>query len=292
MENRQWKGTTYGNSGMHRHLIRLLRVLDVRVLYVFSYLFVIPFCLIFNASRRTAWRFYRNGLHQGFFRAAWSVYANHCRFAEVVIDRFAMYAGKRFRIVVDGRDEFERRAAGEDGFLHLSSHIGNYELAGYSLGSEKKTIYAVVFADEKATVMEGRGRMFGRNNVKMIALREDMGHLFEIDEALSGGHVVTFPSDRMMGEGKSLSAAFLGRTARFPQGPFRVAVMRGVEVLAVNVMKEGWTGYHVYVTPLPYDRTLPKKEQVDTLLREYVAQLEKCIRRYPTQWYNFFDFWA
>jgi predicted LPLAT superfamily acyltransferase len=291
MEQKQWAGSTYGSGWMHRCLIRSLRFIDVRFLYLFSAIFVIPVCLVLNESRKTAYHYFRRILGYGRCKAAWSVYVNHCLFGQVVIDKFAMYAGKKFDVEVDGMQYFNELAGRDEGFLHLSSHIGNYEIAGYTLVSERKTINAVVYAHEKATVMENRNNMFVKTNIKMITLKEDMSHLFEIDEAVCGGDIVSFPTDRFMGQAKCVECDFLGRPAKFPQGPFSVAAMRGLDVLAVNVMKTGAKKYHIYVTPLHYDKQQPRKEQIRQLSQAYVAELEKRVLQYPTQWYNFFDFW-
>ena len=291
MEQKQWAGSTYGSGWMHRCLIRSLRFIDVRFLYLFSAIFVIPVCLVLNESRKTAYHYFRRILGYGRCKAAWSVYVNHCLFGQVVIDKFAMYAGKKFDVEVDGMQYFNELASRDEGFLHLSSHIGNYEIAGYTLVSERKTINAVVYAHEKATVMENRNNMFVKTNIKMITLKEDMSHLFEIDEAVCGGDIVSFPTDRFMGQAKCVECDFLGRPAKFPQGPFSVAAMRGLDVLAVNVMKTGAKKYHIYVTPLHYDKQQPRKEQIRQLSQVYVTELEKRVLQYPTQWYNFFDFW-
>jgi predicted LPLAT superfamily acyltransferase len=291
MEQKQWAGSTYGSGWMHMCLIRSLRFIDVRFLYLFSAIFVIPVCLVLNESRKTAYHYFRRILGYGRCKAAWSVYVNHCLFGQVVIDKFAMYAGKRFDVEVDGMQYFNELASRDEGFLHLSSHIGNYEIAGYTLVSERKTINAVVYAHEKATVMENRNNMFVKTNIKMITLKEDMSHLFEIDEAVCGGDIVSFPTDRFMGQAKCVECDFLGRPAKFPQGPFSVAAMRGLDVLAVNVMKTGAKKYHIYVTPLHYDKQQPRKEQIRQLSQAYVTELEKRVLQYPTQWYNFFDFW-
>ena len=276
---------------MHKCLITVLRIMDVRLLYLFASIFVVPVCLVLNPSRRTAYRYFREMHKYGRIKAAWATYINHCKFAQVVIDKFAMYAGKTFDVSVDGMEHFNALASGEEGFLHLSSHIGNYEIAGYTLVSDKKTINAVVYAHEKASVMENRNNMFTKTNIRMITLKEDMSHLFEIDQALCNGDIVSFPTDRFMGQTKCVEALFLGRAAKFPQGPFSVAAMRGLNVLAVNVMKTGLTQYKIYVTPLIYDKEQPRKEQIRQLSEAYVAELEKRIVEYPTQWYNFFDFW-
>ena len=74
-------------------------------------------------------------------------------------------------------------------------------------------------------------------------------------------------------------------------GPYTVASVRGLDVLAVNVMKVSWTRYKIYVTPLTYDKETPRKRQIDQLLHAYLAELERLLALYPTQWYNYFDFW-
>lgn len=291
MSQKEWQGSTYGNGWMHKCLIRSLRYIDVRFLYIFSDIFVIPVCLVLNKSRKTAYYYFRKILRNGRLKSMWLTYVNHCRFAEVVIDKFAMYAGKKFDLEVIGMEHFSRLEAQKEGFLHLSSHIGNYEIAGYTLVSDNKVINAVVYAHEKASVMENRNNMFVKTNIRMITLKSDMSHLFEIDQALCNGDIVSFPTDRFMGQAKCVECDFLGKPAKFPQGPFSVATMRGLDVLGVNVMKRGWKGYTIYVTPLQYDKTAPRKEQIKQLSESYVNELEKRVRQYPTQWYNFFEFW-
>lgn len=287
---KQWDGTTYGNGLMHRWLIGILRRIDVRFVYVFAYVFVIPPCL-FRPGFKFIYRFFRERFGQGPVKAFCSTYVNHCRFAEVVIDKFAMYAGKTFEVQIEGNGHFQRLATGESGFVLLSSHMGNYELAGYSLVAETKPINAIVFFGEKASVMQNRYKMFAHTNIHMIPIREDMSHLFEIDRALSDGEIVSIPGDRIWGSKKVLKAEFLGKEARFPMGPFTVAAMRGLDVLAVNVMKVSSKRYKIYVTPLDYDRQGSRRLQTEQLLQAYVAELERLLALYPAQWYNYFDFW-
>lgn len=290
MAEKQWDGTTYGNGLMHRWLIGILRRIDVRCVYVFAYVFVIPPCL-FRPGFKFIYRYFRQRFGESPIKAFCHTYLNHCLFAEAVIDKFAMYAGKKFDVEIEGYDHFLRLAAREPGFVQLSSHMGNYEIAGYTLVAETKHINAVVYLGEKATVMNNRLRMFSHTNIGMIPIREDMSHLFEIDRALGAGEILSIPGDRIWGSQKSLKAELLGRETRFPMGPYTVAAMRGLDVLAVNVMKVGWTRYKIYVTPLEYDKEAPRKRQTDQLLHAYLVELERLIRLYPAQWYNYFDFW-
>ncbi|MDE6296768.1 MAG: lysophospholipid acyltransferase family protein [Muribaculaceae bacterium] len=291
LKHPEWVGTTYGNSFMHRWLIRLLKITDVRVVYAFARLFIVPPTMLFGVKGRRAMSgFFRQWKGYKGLKLLWNVYLNHCEFAEVVIDRFAMYAGKKFDIRIEGYDKFLNLAARTEGFIQLSSHIGNYELAGYSLPVEGKVMNALVFSGEKESVMANRNRMFGSNNIRMIPVAADMSHIFEINAALERGEILSMPADRIFGSQKSFTVDFLGDKAFFPQGPFLMAAMRDIPVLFVAVMKEGGKRYRIIVNEIEKQGEGRLKEKAESLAKEYVRLLESVVEEYPTQWYNYFDF--
>ncbi|WP_273534114.1 LpxL/LpxP family acyltransferase [Prevotella aurantiaca] len=278
---------------MHRLLIGSLRWLDVRLLYTFTSLFVIPVCLLLNTnySRTSAYRYFRCRHGYGRLRSAWSTYVNHCLFAQVVIDRFVVYAGKRFKVEIEGYEHFQQLETEEKGFMIFSSHVGCYEVAGYSLTSKTKRFNALVFGGEKASVMEGRQEILTHHNIRMIPVMEDMSHLFLVNEALDNNEIISMPADRIIGPIRTITSKFFGDEARFPAGPFSVATMKGQDVLAVNVVKISVKSYKVYVTKLNYDKLAPRQQQIQLLVESYVKELEHRVRQYPLQWYNFYDFW-
>ena len=290
-EEKKWVGTTYGNSWMHRWLVRLLRFFNIKVIYAFMAIFVIPVCLVVNPGRKVIYNYFRRIWGLGPVTSFLKTYKNFYLFGQVVVDRFAMYAGKKFRITIEGYDHFLELEKQPEGFMQLSAHVGNYEIAGYTLKAENKRFNALVFGGEKETVMANRNRMFEEANIRMIGIGTDMSHLFEINNALSNGEIVSMPADRMLGSTKQISHTFLGKTAFFPAGPFAVATSRSLDVLAVNVMKTSSDGYKIIVTPLAYDKTLPKNEQIKQLSSAYVRELERIVRKYPEQWYNYYEFW-
>lgn len=286
--------TTFGSSWMHRQLMNTLRIVDVRILYAFVAIFIMPVCLLLNTnhSRTTAYHYFRRRQGYGRWKAAWNTYLNHCLFGEVVIDRFAMFAGKKFNVEIEGYEAFLQLEKQPDGFMLLSSHIGCYEIAGGSLVSTHKRFNALVYGGEKDTVMAGRMNRFSHNNINMIPVLPDMSHLFKVNEALVNHEIVSMPADRIVGNSKTLKVKFFGAEAQLPMGPFSVATMRGLEVLAVNVMKTSAKSYQVYVTPLTYDKSAPRKTQMQQLAQSYAEELERRVRQYPRQWYNFYEFWT
>ena len=276
---------------MHKWLIRILRYTDIRVLYVFVAVFVVPVCLALNPSCGITYRYFRQRHGYNPPRAAWQTYVNHCLFSQVVIDRFAMYAGKQFDIDIEGFDIFSRLCSEARGFLQLSAHIGNYEIAGYSLPTKAKRLNALVFAGEKASVMHNRAQLFAPTNLSMIAVRDDMGHVFEIISALDRGEIISMPADRLLGSEKKLTLDFLGAKADFPYGPFQLATARQTEVITVHVVKQASRRYKIRVAQLHYDKTAPRQQQILQLAQSYVQQLQAIVEEYPNQWYNYFRFW-
>lgn len=289
--NKNWQGTTYGNTFMHRWLIRMLRIIPIWILYIFTAIFVIPVCLMVNPATKMTYRYFRRQWQMSPLCASLKTYYNFYLFAQVVIDKFAMYAGKRFDISIEGYDHFQRLADEKEGFMVLSAHIGNYEIAGYTLRAKQKRFNALVFAQEKASVMQNRNKMFQQSNICMIPVMPDMSHIFQINNALADGEIVSMPADRLHGSQKGIDISFLNGQATLPYGPFNIAVMRSVNCLAVNVMKTGIKTYRIYITPLSYDKHGSRQQQIAQLSKAYISELERLLRIYPAQWYNYFEFW-
>ncbi|MDO4462637.1 MAG: lipid A biosynthesis acyltransferase [Bacteroidia bacterium] len=275
---------------MHRSLIMMLRWIDVRIIYAFVAIFIIPVTLVVSPGARVIYRYFRNIWHQSPIHAVWSTYLNHCKFSQVIIDRFAIWAGKKYIVKVNNIEAFNKLSEQPEGFVILSAHIGIYEIAGYHLNTNK-VLNALVYAGEKETVMANRYKRFAEMNIRMIPTSQDMSHIFAMDNALTNGEIVSMPADRLFGSPKSLSKSFLGHEAKFPMGPFNIATMRGYDVLGINVMKTKWNEFSIYVANLNYDKQASRRQQVAQLSDAYVAELECRVRQYPHQWFNFFDFW-
>ena len=274
---------------MQRTLIRLFRVLPLGVLYGCMAL-VIPFYMLFAKGFRASYNFYRKRLKYNALKSFAHVYLNEFEFGKVVLDRFAAFAGKKFDMEVPRMDLFQGLCAGEEGFIQLSSHVGNYEMVGYSLVSPKR-INALVFSGETATVMENRAALFGQTNVRMVPVSEDLSHIFALNNALADGEIASVPGDRVFGSQKTVECRFFGEMANFPAGPFVLAVQRNVPMLTVFVMKEGRRKYKVLLDILPVPGEGSRQECVLSLAEAYASRLEAVVRLYPDQWYNFYDFW-
>jgi len=101
------------------------------------------------------------------------------------------------------------------------------------------------------------------------------------------------PCDRIFGSTKCVTCDFLSGKADFPIGAFTLAAHFDVPVISVFVMKQSVSKYHVYVQPITIEDSgkLPKREKAEQLTRAFVKELEAVLRKYPEQWFNFYNFW-
>lgn len=288
---KEWQGSTDGSTWMQQCLIRGFKHIDIRV-YYFVMALVIPFYVLFKGTFGDTYRFYRLRLGLGRFKSIASGIRNYYSFGKVVIDRFASYAGVRFNFEVDNPAFFEELQQSSEPMVILSSHVGNYEIGGYNFGLKSRRINALVFAGETSTVMKNRDRIFERTNINMIPLMPDLSHIFAINSALNAGEVVSMPADRCHGSEKHIDCEFFGVDARFPAGPFITIERKGVSAAVLFVMREKGLTYKFFSYKLELPKDLKgRDERTKYLAGEYARVLERMVRQYPTQWYNFYDFW-
>ena len=287
----EWKGRTDGLPWMIRSLVVVMKVLDRRAIYLVMAL-IVPFYMIFNhKGYKSIYRFFRDRFSYGPLKSFLKVYANHFRFGQVIVDRYAAYAGKKFKFEFDGNELFLAMLEEPGGFVQLSSHIGNYEMVGYSQTSPIKRINGLFYGGETEVMMDFRRRILSMHNVGLIEVDGSMSHIFQMNAALDRGEIVSMTGDRMLGSSKALRCTFMGAEANFPMGPLALAVQKDVPVVAVFSMRDEWGIYKVYVRKITADHGLPARASMQNMAQKFAAELELMVRRYPTQWFNFYDFW-
>ena len=136
-----------------------------------------------------------------------------------------------------------------------------------------------------------RKRKFKETNVRVLTVTDDMSHLFSLNSAIDNGEIISLTCDRSAGSEKSIKCNFLGEPAKFPVGPFALATTKNVEVLSLFIMKEKRKNYRIFVKNITvHQENINKKEKIQQLARNYIKELEKVVKLYPTQWFNFYDF--
>lgn len=277
---------------MQRTLVKCMKVMNIHLVYIAAG-FIVPYYMIaHHKAYLSTYRFFRWRMSYGKIKSFWSVFINHLKFSQIIVDRFAAYSGKHFTFEVEGADIMRKFESKDEGFVIISSHVGNYELAGYSMVAKKKRFNTLVFANETQTVMENRNRALAKTNMRMIPIKEDMSHIFLMNNALSAGEVVSMPGDRMFGSKKFADCLFFGDKAKFPIGAYALALQREVGIIAMFVMKQSALKYKIIIKEIPLpDNNSTIKARMNLLAQEYACCLESIVREYPVQWFNYYDFW-
>ena len=147
----------------------------------------------------------------------------------------------------------------------------------------------VMFDGEQERIKSYMDSVTGRRSAKIILIKEDLSHIYAIQEALQQNEFVCMHADRFMEGNKTISAILLNKPARFPAGPFLLANAFRVPVSFVFAMKETALHYHFYAS-LP--RIYPKPQPgISGMPEDFCAQMEVMVKKYPVQWYNYYDFW-
>jgi predicted LPLAT superfamily acyltransferase len=294
MKETNWKGVTGGGKTGQVLLRLFLKYFDVRICYV-PILLIVPFYFVFAHGRAASiYHYFRQRQHFGRLKSGWKTYLNHFYFGQLVVDRFAIFAGQRskFTFQTTGDEHWDAANASAKGCVVVGSHIGNFELAGYLLGKPEKKMHCLIYGKEAEKIQKYRSRMFGENDISMIPIKEDLGHLLQLNEAIQRHEIICMTADRTTKGSRTVTAHLLGSEVHLPMGAFHIAVRHDANMLAVFMLREKNMHYHVYVRPIAADTSIrDPKGQMEQLAESYAREMEQILRQYPEQWYNFYEFW-
>lgn len=291
MAQQAWNGQTGGTHWMQRALVGLIRAVGVKPAYALMHLWLVWYILVRPSVTRGAYIFHRRrGRNR--VQAAFDVYRSFYHFGKVIIDRFAVYAGHQFDIVVDNRERYYDKMSHEKGFVLLFSHLGNSEMAAYSMATPDKHMNILAFGGETPVVMAERAKVLSRNNIGMIVVNPgEMNHIFEIHNSLERGEVLAVAGDRRMGDNKTIACTFMGDKAPLPAGVFHLCAALHCPIVLTFVLKEPNNRYHIFTEELHTEEALPRAKQASDLAQQFASRLEQMALAHPYEWFNFFDFW-
>lgn len=289
-----WRGKSSGNRLGYGIFITVLKQLGVRPAYALLKLVSCYYFLFARNSSKHILYYLRQRLGYSYWKSLGALYKNYYSFGQSLIDKVAIMSGmaNRFSFDFDGEEHLHEMVRLQKGGLLLSSHIGNWEAAGHLLERLNTTVHLVMFDGEHQKIKDYLHSVTGKKKAKVIVIRDDLSHIYEINEALQNHGLVCMHADRFMEGNKAITADFLGEPARFPAGPFVLAAQFKVPVCYVFAMKEGVTHYHFHSTPIQQYDYSNKKAAIHNMLTDFTAAMEKRVRQYPEQWYNYYDFWG
>jgi predicted LPLAT superfamily acyltransferase len=282
------------------------RVLGARTARLMLYP-VVAYFLVANSTARRASRQYFARLNacaptaNTLPRPGWGTSFRHMlAFGESGLDKLAAWLGDvdPARVDFPARAQFDAMVAGGRGALLIGAHLGNLEmLRALAVGQRLAPIHAIAHtrhAQRFRRVLARAHRDFGVNLIEVSELGADTAML--LSEKIERGELVAMVGDRIPpGDSSRICTVdFLGRQARFPQGPFILAAALGCPVYLFLCLKQSGR-YGIHLEHFAERIELPRSQREARLaahVQRYAARLQHYCLSHPYQWFNFFDYWS
>jgi Kdo2-lipid IVA lauroyltransferase/acyltransferase len=226
-----------------------------------------------------------------------STFYNYCRNWTDVMLMIRLH-GARLQTLIGRRDSqrpLDEALARGNGAILVSPHMGNWELGGLGLADLGYKLNVLTFREPDEKVNELREKVRGDRGIGIIYVdRDDTSPLAVIEaiNALRRNEVLCLLGERD-GSSKSIEVEFFGRATPFPVGAAYLALASGAPVIPVFVPLEGAAYATLMDEPIYFSGGHGHHAQaVRKGMERLAAVFEIYIKRYPDQWYNFYDFWG
>ena len=221
-------------------------------------------------------------------------------FAATVLDRVYLARGRvqGFDLRLEGAPLMDALVAQGRGALLIGAHVGSFE-ALHAVGVSRPglRVAMAMYPDNARLIHDTLQAIAPGFHLDIIAIGRPSSTL-AVRDWLDAGGLVGMLGDRVLGSDSArlVELPFLGRTARFSDGPFRLALLLKRPLVFMAGLYRGGARYDVRFEPLADFSAVPADPAArDNLLRDalqaYVQRLENLCREAPYNWFNFYDFW-
>jgi len=183
---------------------------------------------------------------------------------------------------VEGWDVVERAMARGRGILFVTGHLGNWELAGSFVAARGIPLEAV--ARRMQNPMFDRYLTRTRQRIGMSVIH-DADAVRRVPRAVRERHAVAFLVDQGAVGLASTWVPFFRRLAKTPRGPAVFALRLGAPVIFGAALRQPDGRYMIGFEEVTVEPTGQREADVDRIVAEYTATLERWVRRAPEQYF-------
>ena len=286
----QWDGRSRGTVFGYRIFISLIQFGGVKAAYFLLRFVTYHYFLFASKPKKILINFYQKALGVNINTARNLCRRNFYFLGQTLVDRTAFLLGKGNVFSHDFENEnflVEMQEQKKGGIL-ISAHIGNWETAGNLLKSRvSSTIHVLMVDAEAKKLKQYLDSSTGGSQFSIISVKDDLSHIVKVNNALAANDLIAMHGDRYLPGTKTIELDFLGGRAKFPYGPFLLASRFNAPVTFVFALKANDFHYELSATMPITEKKLP--EEIAAL---YVNELEKKVKKYPEQWFNYYDFYS
>lgn len=168
------------------------------------------------------------------------------------------------------------------GIIVVAGHLGNWELGGAYLAARGLDFEAVARQMENPLFDAYLTRTRNRVGMKVIY---DGDAVRRVPRALRSNAVVAFLMDQGTVGLASTWVPFFGRSAKTPRGPAVFAMRLNAPVFFLAPLRKPDGRFILGIEEIPVHETGDRNADVDRIVADYTAVLERWIRRAPDQYF-------
>lgn len=290
--SKKWNGQTRGGVLGYLFFVYLIRLFGIRAAYFMLAFVVVYFIPFAPKATKSTWKYSRKICKNSVLQSIIFLFKNYYKLGQILIDKVAIGTGKKdkYNFEFENYTQFLKLLNSDTGVVMIGAHIGNWEIGVPFFDEYAKKINIVMYDNEHQRIKEIQEKNKAIKDFKVIAVNKDnLSHVFEISEALNNKEYVCFQGDRFVNEEKVLKGNLLGEEAKFPLGPFVLASKMKTPVVFYFAMREPKRKYRFYFCIANGD--YQKRNGQIAILKQYTNHLDILLRKYPEQWFNYYDFW-
>ena len=226
------------------------------------------------------------------------IYRHFLAFSQVTLDRLYLMAESftRFDVRTHGLDDLDAALAHGRGTLLLSAHVGSFD-ALRVLSEHRPDVPIRILLDVGQNA--GLSNLLNALNPKLAGMILDARRggpelVLQMREALDRNAVVSTLADRLRPGNPSISANFLGESARFPASPWVLAAALRVPVILAFGLYDGGRRYDLHFERFDFDLPADRRQRAEALAvvaQRFADRLAHYVRKAPYNWFNLYDFW-
>lgn len=294
----QWSSMREGGSYLGMRLLVLLYRFGGRWLLRPIVALVVSWFFITRPRTRRYSRYY---LQRALKRpVSWrDLWQHQMAFADALADRVGAWMGKirRQNVAFSGHTLLAQLKQQGRGAVILGAHMGNLEMCRAVVESDGSLRLNVILHNRNTRkfnrIMDG---VNDNNQVRLIQVEDiSPATAMQLQQMLDNGECVILLADRLPpgNQERFFETPFMGSPARFPVGPFWLALLLGAPVFYMTGLRTP-DGHYALMEQLGDGQRVPRQQREAAclqLLHNYLGVLEKLCYQYPYQWFNFYDFW-
>jgi KDO2-lipid IV(A) lauroyltransferase len=183
---------------------------------------------------------------------------------------------------VEGWSIVEERLARGKGLILVSGHLGNWELGGAYLAARGVPMQAVARYMENPLFDRYLTRT--RERIGMRIVHDDEA-VRRVPRSLRDGNAVAFLVDQGAVGLASTWVPFFTRLAKTPRGPAVFALRLGAPVVFGAAIRQPSGRFRLTFEPIDSSSSGNLEADVDRIVTDYTATLERWVRRAPEQYF-------